>query len=544
MPYRVILAAIWLTIASAASLGLLYKLREVVFDLVIATFIALVLNPVVVRLHRLGMKRGLAILTASAVTFLLVVGIGTAVAAPLTSQGVKFARQAPQYLKQAQEGKGPVGAFATRFHLEKQLRKAVPAISKYLSKLPGQVVGLLRSAASTAFRVAIVAILAIFMLVEGPALVGAFMAGVPPGKRESIRAVGQTTSRVVSGYTIGVVMLAILNGLVTALALAAMGVPFVSSLSIWAGAVDVLPIIGGLVGIVPAALFAFAHSVVAGIVVVAVMFASSSSPRRRSGCSCAIPRCRTPPPPWPQNRPGRLPGPRPRRASSPPAPRTSPRAPRPEPAGSEEGRHERQRACARPAGPGTRLCDPALSMSSRLSPDTGPLQAAPERVPTWEEVAAEHGRFVYSLAHRLTGSAADAEDLAQDVLLRVRTALEGWLLRITTNLFYDRMRHRARHPTEPLDPLDDPSTIEPPSGAPSPEDTALRGELKSVVEEALRSLPYQFRVAVLLCDLYQMRYEEIGSTMGWRIGTVRSRIHRGRALMRTRLAPYVEASES
>jgi len=273
VPYRVILAAIWLTIASAASLGLLYKLREVVFDLVIATFIALVLNPVVVRLHRLGMKRGLAILTASAVTFLLVVGIGTAVAAPLTSQGVKFARQAPQYLKQAQEGKGPVGAFATRFHLEKQLRKAVPAISKYLSKLPGQVVGLLRSAASTAFRVAIVAILAIFMLVEGPALVGAFMAGVPPGKRESIRAVGQTTSRVVSGYTIGVVMLAILNGLVTALALAAMGVPFVSSLSIWAGAVDVLPIIGGLVGIVPAALFAFAHSVVAGIVVVAVMFA-------------------------------------------------------------------------------------------------------------------------------------------------------------------------------------------------------------------------------------------------------------------------------
>ncbi len=191
-------------------------------------------------------------------------------------------------------------------------------------------------------------------------------------------------------------------------------------------------------------------------------------------------------------------------------------------------------------------------MSSRLAPDTGPLQAAPERVPTWEEVAAEHGRFVYSLAHRLTGSAADAEDLAQDVLLRVRTALgryrpgslEGWLLRITTNLFYDRMRHRARHPTEPLDPLDDPSTIEPPSGAPSPEDTALRGELKSVVEEALRSLPYQFRVAVLLCDLYQMSYEEIGSTMGWRIGTVRSRIHRGRALMRTRLAPYVEASES
>jgi predicted PurR-regulated permease PerM len=266
VPYRVILAAIWLTIASVASLGLLYRLHSVVFDLVLATFIALVLNPVVIRLERIGFGRGPAILAVTAVFFLIFVGIGAAVAAPITSQGVKFAKQAPQYLKQAQEGRGPVGAFAKRFHLENQLRKAVPAISKSLSRLPAQVVGVLRSAATTAFQVAIVIILAIFMLVEGPALVGAFLAGVPPDRKESIRAVGQTTARVVSGYTIGVVALAILNGLVTALALAVMGVPFVSSLAVWAGVVDVLPIVGGLIGIVPAALFSFAHSVVAGIV--------------------------------------------------------------------------------------------------------------------------------------------------------------------------------------------------------------------------------------------------------------------------------------
>lgn len=181
--------------------------------------------------------------------------------------------------------------------------------------------------------------------------------------------------------------------------------------------------------------------------------------------------------------------------------------------------------------------------------DAGAEPASPERVPTWEEIAAEHGRFVYSLAYRLTGNTADAQDLTQDVLLRVRTALaryrpgslEGWLLRITTNLFYDRMRHRARHPTEPLGDLEDQGMATPASAASSPEECALNQELKGVVDRALGQLPYQFRVAVLLCDLYQMSYEEISSAMGWRLGTVRSRIHRGRSMLRGLLAPYVAA---
>lgn len=272
VPYRIILASIWLTIASAAALGLLYRLQNLVFHLVIAAFIAMVLNPVVLRLQRIGFSRGPAILAATAAFFLLFLGIGAAVAAPITSQGVSFARRAPLYLRQAQEGKGPVGAFARRFHLQKQLRKAVPAIDRYLSKLPAQVVGLLRSAASTAFSVAIVVILALFMLIEGPSFVGAFMAGVPPGRKESVRAIGETASRVVSGYTIGVVLLAVLSGIVTAVALAVTGVPFVSSLAVWAAVVDVLPIIGGLIAIVPAGLFAFVHSVPAGIIVVGAMF--------------------------------------------------------------------------------------------------------------------------------------------------------------------------------------------------------------------------------------------------------------------------------
>lgn len=189
-------------------------------------------------------------------------------------------------------------------------------------------------------------------------------------------------------------------------------------------------------------------------------------------------------------------------------------------------------------------------------PDHRPdLDAAPQlgdrEVPTWDEVVAGQAGFVYSLAFRLTGNPDDAADLAQDVLLKVRAALpryrpgslRGWLVRITTNLFYDRARRLSRHPLEPLDPVGGNGGEHPFEAGMAttvgPEEAALASELHDVVEAALVRLPRDFRVAVVLCDLYGLRYEEISDLMGWRLGTVRSRIHRGRALLRTMLGDYV-----
>jgi RNA polymerase sigma-70 factor (ECF subfamily) len=171
-----------------------------------------------------------------------------------------------------------------------------------------------------------------------------------------------------------------------------------------------------------------------------------------------------------------------------------------------------------------------------------------EAVPTWDEVVNAHAGFVYSLAFRLTGNPDDAADLAQDVLIKVRAALpkyrpgslRGWLVRITTNLFYDRARRLSRHPLEPLPPGEQPFG----PCVQGPEEAALAGELHDVVEAALVRLPRDFRVAVVLCDLYGLRYEEISDLMGWRIGTVRSRIHRGRALLRSLLGAYVGVGDA
>ena len=84
-------------------------------------------------------------------------------------------------------------------------------------------------------------------------------------------------------------------------------------------------------------------------------------------------------------------------------------------------------------------------------------------MPTWEEIARDHGRFLYTVAYRLTGNHDDAQDLVQEVLLRVRRglatytpgSLEGWLSRITTNAFLDEVRKRKRRPLEVVPDLPD-----------------------------------------------------------------------------------------
>jgi RNA polymerase sigma-70 factor (ECF subfamily) len=157
-------------------------------------------------------------------------------------------------------------------------------------------------------------------------------------------------------------------------------------------------------------------------------------------------------------------------------------------------------------------------------------------VPTWEEIARHHGRFLYTVAYRLTGNDADAQDLVQDVLLRVRRgletyrpgSLEGWLSRITTNAFLDDVRRKRRRPTVALP--DDPDRVL--VGALDADAALASLRLPDDLQDALRGLPDEFRAAVVLCDVVGLSYEEIADQVGIPVGTVRSRIHRGRAALR------------
>lgn len=157
-------------------------------------------------------------------------------------------------------------------------------------------------------------------------------------------------------------------------------------------------------------------------------------------------------------------------------------------------------------------------------------------VPTWEEVARDYGRFLYTVAYRLTGNHQDTQDLVQDVLLRVSRGLatyqpgsmEGWLSRIATNAFLDDVRRKKRRPVEALP--EDAERVLP--GAPAADDALDAANLPDHVQAAVRNLPPDYRAAVVLCDVVGLTYDEIAETLDVPIGTVRSRIHRGRSQLR------------
>lgn len=163
-----------------------------------------------------------------------------------------------------------------------------------------------------------------------------------------------------------------------------------------------------------------------------------------------------------------------------------------------------------------------------------------------------HQRAVYNLCLRMLGSRMPAEDATQEAFLSAYRAirsfkgvhLRAWLMRIAANACTDELRRRARRPALSLDTpppgTDDPVDVA--DDAPGPEPLALRGEEHDRVQAALLRLPSDQRLAVIMCDMQGFAYEEIAAAMRTSIGTVKSRIARGRDKLRRELAPAREQS--
>ena len=163
---------------------------------------------------------------------------------------------------------------------------------------------------------------------------------------------------------------------------------------------------------------------------------------------------------------------------------------------------------------------------------------------SFNHLVERYQREVYNLALRMLGNTQGAEDATQEAFVSAFKGISrfrggsfrAWLLRIVANACRDQLRSLRRRPTIPIEALE----LEPDRNAPSPEDYALRRELGGEVARALASLPLEQRLAVILCDIEGLSYEEIAQAMNCSLGTVRSRLSRGRARLRHHLARYVE----
>ena len=156
----------------------------------------------------------------------------------------------------------------------------------------------------------------------------------------------------------------------------------------------------------------------------------------------------------------------------------------------------------------------------------------------------------YNLAYRYTGNQSDAEDLTQDAFIRAwgsyhrydrKRSFEVWLLRILANLAIDRWRRQANLRICSLDQpmpsggLDIPLGAVVPDKSPGPEQLCIRHTMGDQIDRALRMLPDPYRIAIILTDIEEWTYEEVASKMHCPVGTVRSRLHRGRQLLRAYL---------
>lgn len=164
-------------------------------------------------------------------------------------------------------------------------------------------------------------------------------------------------------------------------------------------------------------------------------------------------------------------------------------------------------------------------------------------VAAFNQLVLQHQDAAYSLALRFLGSPPAAEDVTQEAFIRAYRGIakfEGerfraWLLSIVANAARDELRRQRRRPQRSLDAArDDPDqpALDPPDSGPSPETSALTGELRGQLEAALRELPEDWRMVVLLSDVHGLAYDEIAAATGVPVGTVKSRLSRARGRLR------------
>ena len=271
VPLRTIIVACVVVAFFYLSGKLIYRLRDVVLLLLVAGFVALILNPLVLVLQRYVVRRrGFAVTLVTVVALLVFLGLAVAFGYPLVNAITNLAHELPSYVASAQTGKGWLGHLVQRYHVQQWVTQNAPKLVTFGQDLSKPALAFGKGAFSLLIELTTIFILVLLLLLEGPRLRRGVLGLMAPPQAAHVTRVSAEVNRAVVGYMLGNLLTSVTCGVVVFVTLFTLGVPYPQLWALWVALVDFLPMIGGALAGIPTVLFAAAHSLTAGIVTLIV----------------------------------------------------------------------------------------------------------------------------------------------------------------------------------------------------------------------------------------------------------------------------------
>jgi predicted PurR-regulated permease PerM len=273
VPLRTIVATVAVVAAAYLAGKLIYRLRDILLLVVVAGFLALLLNPLVVLLqrHPAFRRRGAAVSIVSLLTVLVFLGLVFAFGYPLVNGITALAHALPAYLAKAEHGQGWIGHIARKYHVQTWVQRNVPKLVSYAQSLSKPALTIGKGAVSLVLELFTIFVLELLLLLEAPKMRRWLLEQMGPQRAAGVRRVSGEVNRAVIGYMLGNVLTSIIAGLVVFVTLLVVHVPYPLLWGLWVALVDFLPMIGGALAGIPTVLFAFgAEGLTAGIVTLGV----------------------------------------------------------------------------------------------------------------------------------------------------------------------------------------------------------------------------------------------------------------------------------
>jgi predicted PurR-regulated permease PerM len=272
VPLRTIIVAIICVGAFFLAAKVIYQLRTVVLLLLVAGFLALILNPVVRAVERYVVKRrGLAVTLVGFMVVVAFSGLSVAFGYPLVNGITHLANDLPTYVTNAEHGKFWYGKLVQHYHVQQWVQQNSSKLVSFGQNLSAPALEVGKGALSLLVELLAIFILVLMLLLEGPKLRRGILSMLSPAQAEEVQAVASEVNRSVVGYMLGNFLTSIICGLVVLVDLAVLDVPFPLLWALWVALVDFLPMIGGALAGIPVVIFAlFAKGLTAGIVTLIV----------------------------------------------------------------------------------------------------------------------------------------------------------------------------------------------------------------------------------------------------------------------------------